>query len=254
MVKRITIIVLLGMVLLPTVVFSQGGKIMDIERRTHDIERRGGAPAAEMLGEAAKLIKPEIVASKIRKNEMTSYGFTAGTQIDKDFFRLGIAVANMEAALLSGDKTAIASALDDLEGLAARIGYSPSLTESLRTVRAAIDKGNPVAGSFSDARKQIDALASEKKMLDFMRFGEWSGISYLVLSAGKDGESDVAKAHMGKYNQAGAFLAVLKDKGLPKGVTDALEELKGLTGCTIGLKEIRSALGAFDNIINVMAG
>lgn len=254
MMKRVISILCMVLVLLPTAVFSQGGKIMDIERKTYDIERRCGAPAAEMLGEAAKLIKPEIVASKIRKNEMTAYGFTAGTQTDKDFFRLGIAVANMEAALLTGDRTAIASALDDLEGLAARIGFSSSLIEALRAVRAAMDKGNPVAGPFSDARKQIDGLADEKKMLDFLRFGEWSGTSYLLLSAGKDGEGDVAKAHMGKYNQAGVFLSALKDKGLPKGVTDALGELKGFESMSIGIKEIRRAIVAFDTIINIMAG
>ncbi|MBI5638859.1 MAG: hypothetical protein HZA17_00385 [Nitrospirae bacterium] len=255
--RKIVSLLFIGLLIVPSAhgFEGKGSRQMDIERRTLDIERAKPEPSGEMMEQASKSMKPEMVASKIRKHAMTAYGFTGTASKEGSYFRIGVLLADLEALVRAGQMKTGSAVLDDLASALSGLGLSPSLIDRTKSINASVSKGErPSFETLSAISKDLHEEAAKMKMSDFISFGEWAEVSLLILSADKEADVSAGIEHIGKYNYAGYFLSMLKDAGLPKGVMDALGILKGFEGRKMGAKDSNKALKAFETIVQIIAG
>lgn len=209
-----------------------------------------------MVKQASKEAGAKNLANGIKKGvSAKSYGFTTGVSKEKGSYRLGILLADLETSLLAGDKQVSLQSVDTLvQGLSV-LGASRSLVIAGINIKATLAAGTDPkavsAAAMPVIRPFIDEFVTKEGNVPYLKLGEWAESTRLAVLA--SGKVNLAAEYLNGMNMAAYFLDQLKDKNLPKGVTDALNQLAALEKAKITGAEIKTAIKALNIISEILS-
>ena len=214
--------------------------------------------SAMLIGEITKSADAAFLASKINASApKVGYAFATGVSEDKGSFKLGVLMADLKIAFNAGDKEKITTAVRSLATGLVQLGASTALIKSVANlgtaVKAGIDPDAVKKASLPVLEPFIEDFIEKQGKTLYLRIGEWTEAARLAALAGEQGKTEAIAGFIKKINPADYFMTALKDKGAPAGAIASLKILAEMKSAEkIGVKEIKTALKAVDNIIKLM--
>ena len=149
--------------------------------------------------------------------------------------------------------------------LSAELQYAESVPDAERAKKAAelivmgLEQANMKSqlsgqsGTFSELYPVMEEFVSARKLDDYFQMGQWVASMRLAMLTGGDENMDMVSPFLGSENQAGHFLAVLKDKEVPPGVINNLQKLNRMKKKTVLTeKDLKDAADYLRNILLLM--
>lgn len=141
-----------------------------------------------------------------------SYGFTSGISQEKGSFRLGILMADFQAATQAGDKDRSKdAALALMAGLTA-LDAPHALLQSTANLVSLVHKGNDLPAVGTTARllllPHVKAFVENQGQLTYFHLGEWSETLSLMAAVGTSTGNEASNI-TAYASQAGSFAATV---------------------------------------------
>jgi hypothetical protein len=175
--------------------------------------------SSRIVATLAKNTDAKSLSNSIKDERLVSFGFGAGVPLEKISFRIGVCLTDLDISLMAEDKPkslqvikGMISTLQPVEGSAEVISLYNEISEK-------IEEGVPAKEFFGKSEK-IEQFFKDKEVLLYLKFGEWTEGGRIAAVVKNREFFDI------KSNQY--FIEKLEGRGLPQGVSKALEEIKGV--------------------------
>ena len=175
--------------------------------------------SAQMVAALAKNTDPKSLSNSIRDERLVSFGFGAGVPLEKISFRIGVCLTDLDILLMAEDKPkslqvikGMISTLQPVEGSAEVMSFYKDISGKI--------EGNVSLKEFFGKSEKIEQFFKDKEVLLYLKFGEWT-------EGGRIGAL-TKNRELFDIRAADYFIEKLEGRGLPQGVSKALEEIKGV--------------------------
>ncbi len=249
----------LGLLLVAVALFSLAPAFAADEppARPQDVTIIMPPSARVMLRDASKVIVAKQFASNLKGDNSKLYGFTTGVSPEKGSFKLGVLMADLEAAVRGGAPKEALKAIQALNKGLATLGAPMSMIAAVANMGVAIRSGVALEAmekaSLPVIKPFIEEFIKKEGKMAYLRFGEWAESVRLVLQSSGKGQGKIAQDFLKSYNYAGYFLEEFKNKDLAPGAVSSLKDLARIANSDLfGERESRTALKAIDNIFMIM--
>ena len=219
---------------------------------------KGILPSAGMMvGELSKSYSPKEMAAQVKEQPTAKgYAFTTGISEEKGSFRLGVLLADLRVSLGAGDRDKVTKSITSLTSGLAQLGAPAPLVASVvkmsRAVKSGVDLDAITKASLPVLEPFIEDFIEKEGKTTYLRLGEWVESTRLAALAGSEGKSDKAAEFIKEINPASFFMSELKEKA-PSGVIKSLKVIADMSGADVKEKDVKSALKAVNDIIQLMS-
>jgi len=186
-----------------------------------------------------------------------AYGFQAGGSPEKGSFRLGLLLADFQAAAQAGNLVrAKETAAALLSGLTQLDAPEP-LMQSASNLVSAVHRGVNLEAIAQLARPLLEpyikAFVQDQGRLNYFYLGEWAETVRLAAAVGTT-EGGTTPAPIGLIARAGLFSKEMAAvANIPPGVVRALDDMKQIAAAeNIGPHELQKVLAASETLISLM--
>lgn len=174
-----------------------------------------------------------------------TYGFGPRIPLEREAFRIGVTLLDLEVALRYGDRDTSLRMIKRLTQSLRFFDRSDELLSFYEGLSQQIEGG----GSPEEFRKKtgrVDSFFEEQGLLLFLRFGEWAEAGRIAANTHQDTFFHIETVDY--------FIQHLQGKGLPQGVLNGLQEVRDiLMKKEFGDKGFKRLERAFTDLIDIMS-